>query len=113
MLVISRAERTCPQHTTACLTHADVLVLLAVALAAASFCCYRIITEPVPSPAFFVFVLQAVFCMLACPTLSIALRLAPSAFLARYERSSAAGWLLKAIVGAVLTQTLVVFWHSL
>ena len=57
--------------------------------------------------------LQAIFSLLVCPTLSIALRLAPSTFLAAYVRSSAASLLLKGIVGAVVAQTLLLFWYLL
>ena len=98
---------------TACMTHTDVLVLLLLALALASCCCVRIVTGLATWPVVFFFALQAVFCMLACPTLSIALRLAPSAFLARYLRGARASLLLKAIACAILAQTLLVFWNLL
>lgn len=95
------------------LTHTDVLLLLVLALAAASSCCVRIVAGTATYSVFFFFVLQAIFCMLVCPTLSIALRLAPSTFLTQYVRSSAAAWLLRGVAGAVLTQTLVLFWYLL
>jgi hypothetical protein len=108
MHVISRTEWA--EHVrTACLTHTDVLLLLVLAVALASACCFSIVAGTATWPVFFFFVLQAIFCMLACPTLSIALRLAPSTFLAQYVRSTGASLLLRAIVAAVLTQTLVVF----
>ena len=98
---------------TACLTHTDVLLLLVLALATASWCCVRIIARTATQDVLFLFVLQAIFCMLACPTLSIALRLAPSPFIAQYVRSAGASVLLRGIVGVMLTQTLVVFWYVL
>ena len=98
---------------TACLTHTDVLLLLVLALALASWACFRLIAGTATSSVFLFFLLQAIFCMLLCPTLSIALRLAPSTFLAQYVRSSAASVLLKGLVGAMLTQTLIVFWYLL
>ena len=108
MHVISRTEWA--EHVrTACLTHTDVLLLLVLAVALASACCFSIVAGTATWPVFFFFVLQAIFCILACPTLSIALRLAPSTFLAQYVRSTGASLLLRAIVAAVLTQTLVVF----
>jgi hypothetical protein len=118
MHVISRTEWTCSGHITqpvrtVCLTHTDVLLLLVLALALASWCCFRIVVGAATWPLFFFFGVQAIFGMLACPTLSIALRLAPSAFLAQYVRSSGASVLLKAIAGAMLTQTLVVFSYLL
>ena len=118
MHVISRTQWACSPHLeqrvrTACLTHTDVLLLLVLALAFASWCCFRIVTGTATWPVFFFFVLQAVFCMLACPTLSIALRLAPSTFLTQYVRSSATAWLHTGVAGAVLTQTLVLFWFLL
>ena len=108
MHVISRTEWA--EHVrTACLTHTDVLLLLVLAMALASGCCFSVVAGTATWPVFFFFVLQAIFCMLVCPTLSIALRLAPSTFLAQYVRSTGASWLLRAIAAAVLTQTLVVF----
>jgi hypothetical protein len=113
MHVISRTQWACSPHLeqrvrTACLTHTDVLLLLVLALASASWCCFRIVTGTATWPVFFFFVLQAIFCMLVCPTLSIALRLAPSTFLAQYVRSGGASVLLKGLVGAMLTQTMFV-----
>jgi hypothetical protein len=110
MHVISRTQCT---PRTACLTHTDVLLLLVLALALASACCVRIIAGTATSSLVFFFAWQAIFCILVCPTLSIALRLAPSTFLAQYVRSSGASLLLKCIVAAVLTQTLCVFWYLL
>ena len=101
------------QESSGCLTHSDVLLLLLLALASASSCCVRIVAGTATSGVLFFFVLQAVFCMLACPTLSIALRLAPSTFLTQYVRSSATAWLHTGVAGAVLTQTLVLFWFLL
>jgi hypothetical protein len=114
MHVISRTECTCPHkiapHTrTVCLTHADVLLLLVLALALASACCFRVVAGGATWPVFFFFVLQALFCMLACPTLSMALRLDPSTFLAQYVRSAAASMLLKGVAAAALIETLLVF----
>ena len=113
MLVISRTPRVREHGSTVCLTHTDVLLLLVCALAFASFCCFRIATGTVTLSGLFFFVLQAIFCMLVCPTLSIALRLAPSTFLTQYVRGRGASWLLKGIAGAMLTQTLAVFWYLL
>lgn len=98
---------------SACLTHTDVLLLLVFALALATWSCFHIIAGRATPVVIFIFVLQAIFGMLACPTLSIALRLAPSCFLAQYVRSGAASVLLKGIAGAMLTQTLIVFWYLL
>jgi hypothetical protein len=114
MHVFSRTEWACSGHIeqpvhTACLTHTDVLLLLVLATALASRCCFSIIAGSGTSSVFFSFVLQAIFCMLVCPTLSIALRLPPSTFLAQYVHSTGASLLLRAIVAAVLTQTLIVF----
>jgi len=118
MYVISRTRWTCSQHATqpartACLAHTDVLLLLVVALAVASWCCFRIVVGEATWPFFFLFVLQAIFSLLVCPTLSIALRLAPSTFLAGYVRSMLASMLLKGVVGAVVAETLLLFWFLL
>jgi hypothetical protein len=96
---------------TVCLAHTDVLLLLVLALAFASWCSFRIIAGAGTWPLFFFFVLQALFCMITAPTLSIALRLPPSTFLAQYVRSAGASWLLKAVLAVMLTQTLLVLWH--
>jgi hypothetical protein len=96
---------------TACLAHADVLMLLVLALACASWCGFRVVAGAATRPLLFFFVLQALFCMLAGPTLSIGLRLQPSRFLAQYVRSAGASWLLKAVLAVMLTQTLLVLWH--
>ena len=90
-----------------------MLLLLVLALALASWACFRLIAGTATSSVFLFFLLQAIFCMLVCPTLSIALRFAPSTFLTQYVRSSAAALLLKGVAGAVLTQTLVLFWYLL
>jgi hypothetical protein len=116
MHVISRTDWVCSEHTrepvgTACLAHSDVLLLLVLALALASWACFRLVAGTATSSVLFLFVAQAMFCMLLCPTLSIALRLAPSTFFAQYVRSSAASVLLLGIVGVMLTQTLFVFWY--
>ena len=103
---ISRTQCTA---RAACLSHADVLLLLVCALALASACCVRIIAGTATWAVFFFFVVQAIFCMLVCPTLSIALRLAPSTVLAQYVRGSGASLLLKGVAGAVLAETLGVF----
>jgi hypothetical protein len=118
MHVISRTQCTCPRQArqparTVCLAHTDVLLLLVLALASASWCSYRIVAGAKTWPLLFFFVLQALFCMLAAPTLSIGLRLQPSSFLAQYVRSAGASWLLKAVLAAMLTQTLLVLWHLL
>jgi hypothetical protein len=90
-----------------------VLLLLVLALAFASWCCFRIVAGAATWAVVFFFVMPAIFCMLVCPTLSIALRLAPSTFLAQYVRSAGASVLLRGILGVMLTQTLVVFWYLL
>jgi hypothetical protein len=118
MHVISRTQcaraRDMPGPArTACLAHTDVLALLVLALATASWCCFRVVARTATPYVLFVFVMQAIFCMLACPTLSIALRLAPSTFLAQYVRRAGASVLLRGILGVMLTQTLVVFWYLL
>jgi len=114
MHVISRTQCSSPRSVrSACLTHSDVLLLLLFALALASWSCFRIIAGTATSAVVFIFVLQAIFAMLACPTLSIALRLAPSTFLAQYVRSGQASVLLRGIAATMLTETLVVFWYLL
>jgi hypothetical protein len=114
MHVISRTQCSSPRNVrSACLTHTDVLLLLLLALTTASYCCFRVVARTATSTVFFAFALQAIFGMLASPTLSIALRLAPSTFLAQYVCSPAASVLLRAIVFALLTQTLIVFWFLL
>jgi hypothetical protein len=111
MHVISRTEST--SSHTACLAHTDVLLLLVLALAAGAGCCFRVAAGTATPEVYFFFAVQAVFCMLAGPTLSVALRLAPSTFLAQYVRAPEASVLLKAIVAASFAQTLLVFWHLL
>ncbi len=118
MYVISRTQWAYSEHTkqqvrTACLTHTDVLLLLVCALAFASWCCFRIIAGTATSSVFFLFVLQAVFSLHSCPTLSIALRITKSTFLAQYVRSSGASVMLKGVLGAMATQALVLFWFLL
>jgi hypothetical protein len=114
MHVISRTQCTCPrQARTVCLSHTDVLLLLVLALAFASWCSFRIIAGAKTWPLLFLFVVQTLFCMLATPTLSIALRLPPSSFLAQYVRSAGASCLLQAVLAAVLTQTVLVLWRLL
>ncbi len=102
------------QHgRTTCIAHTDVLLLLAVALASAWCCCFRVVVSGVTSSLLFFFAMQAIFGMLVCPTLSLALRLPPSTFLGQYVHSTGAAWLLQGIVGAMLAQTLLFFWYSL
>ena len=118
MHVISRTQCACSRERedkvrTACLTHTDVLLLLVLALALASSACFRLIAGTATSSVLLFFVLQSIIGMLLCSTLSIALRLPPSTFLAQYVRSRAASVLLQGISGAMLTQTLVVFWYLL
>ena len=118
MHVISRTQCACSREReykvrTACLTHTDVLLLLVLALALASSACFRLIAGTATSSVLLFFVLQAMFCMLLCPTLSLALRVAPSTFLAQYVRSGDASLLLQGITVAMLTQTLIVFWYLL
>ena len=118
MHVISRTQCACSRDSkdavrTACLTHTDALLLLLLALALASWAFFQLIAGTATSSVLLFFVLQAMFCMLLCPTLSLALRLAPSTFLAQYVRSGEASLLLHGITVAMLTQTLIVFWYLL
>jgi hypothetical protein len=114
MHVISRTDCTYSQHITqqartVCLTHTDVLLLLVLALAFASWCCFRVVAGTATWSVFFFFALQAMYAMLVCPTLSIALRLAPSTFLADYLRSTGPSLMLKSIIAAISTETVIVF----
>lgn len=118
MHVISRTDWTLSQRIsqqthTVCLTHTDVLLLLVLALAFASWCCFRVVAGTATWSVFFFFVLQAMYATLVCPTLSIALRLAPSTFLADYVHNRGATLMLKSIIAAILIETVIVFRYLL
>lgn len=124
MLVISRT-RTCEtggihryimleksraQKTPCILTHQDVMSMLLLALLISTACVVSITTGWHASTSKALLLVQITFCVLATPTLTLAVRLPPSVFLGEYIATTSASLLLRCIFLVLSIETIFLFW---
>ena len=115
MLVISRTRYRCIQEDAnagdACLlTHSDVLMVLLVSVVISTACLLNMAVGSGASDSRAFFLVQFAFCVFACPTLALAVRVPPSKFLGDYLGTRSASLLLRCIFAVIATETLFVFW---
>ena len=115
MLVISRTRHEYTAMVSQCddtclLTHSDVLGLLLCAAAISTACCFNIAVEADSWNCHALFLVQFTFCVLACPTLALALRVPPSVFFGGYVADHSITLLLRYIYVVVGLEALLMFW---
>jgi hypothetical protein len=124
MLVISRTrscetagrhrymmiETSAAPETHCILTHKDVMSMLVLSLLVSVACVGSITTRWYTSTSTALLLVQITFCVLACPALTLAVRLPPSVFLGEYITTTSTSLALKGIFLVLVIETIFLFW---
>jgi hypothetical protein len=124
MLVISRTrscekagrhryvilEKSTAPQTHCILTHKDVMGMLVLSLLISIACVVSITTRWHTSTSTALLLVQITFCVLACPALTLAVRLPPSVFLGEYTTTTSTSLALKGIFLVLAIETILLFW---
>lgn len=92
------------------LTHRDVLSLLALAVLVSTACLVNLATGWHASESLSLFLVQMTWCVLACPTLALAVRVPPSGFFGGYLASPRARLLSRCVYAVMAAEAVVVCW---
>jgi hypothetical protein len=87
----------------------DVLILLVVAVVVCTVCVATVIVGWHASTSVTLFIVQAVFCVLVCPTLTLALCVPTSVFFGEYITSIDTGLLVRCMFIVLAVETLLLF----
>ena len=101
---------TPPDQQTSLLTHRDVLITLTVAVAVSTACAVNICIGWHTAASVNLFLVQMAFCVLACPTLTLAVGLPPSAFFGDYISATHTGLFVRCIFISLCVETILLFW---
>ena len=123
MLVFSRT-RTCETHhkyyilqpyqplqqQTCILTHKDVLIMLVLAVGISTACAVNIFSGWHTATSVNLFLIQMAFCVVAFPTLTLAVGLPASVFFGEYIPTTHVTLLVRCLFGWLCVETVLLFW---
>jgi hypothetical protein len=122
MLVISRTRPSETRHAYryvlqkpveqqhAILTHRDVLLMIILAVGVSTACAVNIARGWYTATSVNLFLIQMAFCLVACPTLTLAVSLPPSVFFGEYMLTTHATLLVRWLAILLGAETLFLFW---
>ena len=91
------------------LTHSDVLMMLLLAAGISTACVLGAAAGSDAWNSRSVFLVQFTFCVFACPTLALAVRVPPSSFFGDYVATPSASLLARCIFVVIATESLFLF----
>ena len=99
-----------PAQHNSLLTHSDVLIMLAFAVAVATACAVNISRGWHAATSVNLFLIQMAFCVLVCPALTLAVSLPPSAFFGEYIVTTRTALLVRCLLILLCGETVFLFW---
>lgn len=101
---------TPPDQQNSLLTHRDVLITLTFAVAVSTACAVNISIGWHAAASVNLFLVQMAFCVLACPTLPLAVGLHPSVFFGDYISAPHASLFVRCLFVSLCVETILLFW---
>jgi hypothetical protein len=99
-----------PELQNCILTHRDVLGMLALAVAVSTTCAVNILSGWNTAASVNLFLIQMAFCVVAVPTLTLAVALPASVFFGDYITTTHMTLLVQCLFGLLCIETLLLFW---
>lgn len=99
-----------PEQQNCILTHRDVLGMLALAVAVSTTCAVNILSGWNTAASVNLFLIQMAFCVVAFPTLTLAVALPASVFFGDYIITTHMTLIVQCLFGLLCTETLLLFW---
>lgn len=92
------------------LTHKDVLIMLVLAVGVSTTCTMNIFSGWNTTTSVNLFLIQMAFCVVAFPTLTLAVGLPASVFLGEYIFTTHVTLLVRCLFGLLCVETILLFW---
>jgi hypothetical protein len=99
-----------PPQQNCILTHRDVLIMLALAVAVSTTCAVNILGGWNTAASVNLFLIQMTFCVVVFPTLTLAVALPASVFFGDYIITTHMTLLVRCLFGLLCIETLLLFW---
>lgn len=99
-----------PDQQNSLLTHRDVLITLMFAVAVSTTCAVNISIGWHTATSTNLFLIQMAFCVVACPTLTLAVGLHPSAFFGDYISATHTSLFVRCLFISLCVETILLFW---
>ncbi len=98
------------EHAPCILTHTSVLILLVLSVAISTGCVVTVTAGWDASTSVTLFIVQVMFCVLACPTLTLAVCVPSSVFFLNDSTSTDTSLLTRCVFIVLAIETLLMFW---
>lgn len=106
---ILQSQKPLQQHNCI-LTHKDVLIMLVLAVGISTTCVVNILSGWHTTTSVNLFLIQMAFCVVAFPTLTLAVGLRDSVFFGEYIMTTNVTLLVRCLFGWLCVETVLLFW---